>query len=171
MYGVEQNWYARTFASSFNCSSTSTTTKGIRMAKKSRTELRSSAGKKLYAVRDEAGKFEDIQSFQKSHAQDIKSVSQDELKKKSVAQSKKAAVKPAPKPAPKAAEKVVKKAAPKKVVAKVAATPVAKPTPSKPAAKTVAKKTASKVVAKKSAVKKTTVKKTTVKKPAAKKKS
>ena len=34
------------------------------MAKK-RTTLRSSAGKKLYAKRDTAGKFEDIQTYQR----------------------------------------------------------------------------------------------------------
>ena len=37
-----------------------------------RTTLRSSKGKKLYAVRDKKGKFKDIQSFKRAHGQDIK---------------------------------------------------------------------------------------------------
>jgi DNA-binding protein HU-beta len=42
------------------------------MAKSKRTVLRSSAGKKLYAVRDAGGKFKDIQSYARAHAADIK---------------------------------------------------------------------------------------------------
>jgi hypothetical protein len=42
------------------------------MAKSKRTVLRSSAGKKLYAVRDAGGKFKDIQSYALAHAADIK---------------------------------------------------------------------------------------------------
>jgi hypothetical protein len=42
-------------------------------AKKSkRTTLRSSKGKKLYAVRRADGTFEDIQSYKRAHASDIK---------------------------------------------------------------------------------------------------
>jgi DNA-binding protein HU-beta len=37
-----------------------------------RTVLRSRRGKKLYAVRDAKGRFKDIQSYKKAHAQDIK---------------------------------------------------------------------------------------------------
>ena len=37
-----------------------------------RTTLRSSKGKKLYAVRDAKGKFRDIQTFKRAHGQDIK---------------------------------------------------------------------------------------------------
>jgi DNA-binding protein HU-beta len=37
-----------------------------------RTTLRSSAGKKLYAVRDTKGKFKDIQSYKRAQGQDIK---------------------------------------------------------------------------------------------------
>jgi len=43
----------------------------VRMAAK-RTTHRSTAGKKLYAVRDKAGKFEDIQTYERAHGQDIK---------------------------------------------------------------------------------------------------
>jgi hypothetical protein len=37
-----------------------------------RTTHRSTAGKKLYAVRDAEGKFEDIQTDKRAHRQDIK---------------------------------------------------------------------------------------------------
>ena len=37
-----------------------------------RTTHRSSAGKKLYAVRDSKGKFKDIQTYERAHRQDIK---------------------------------------------------------------------------------------------------
>jgi hypothetical protein len=45
-----------------------------------RTTLRSSAGKKLYAVRDAKGKFKDIQSFKRAHGQDVKRSSAAERK-------------------------------------------------------------------------------------------
>jgi hypothetical protein len=47
-----------------------------------RTTHRSSAGKKLYAVRDAKGKFKDIQTYERSHGQDIKRKSKAELAKK-----------------------------------------------------------------------------------------
>ena len=37
-----------------------------------RTTHRSSAGKKLYAVRDKKGRFKDIQTYERAHRQDIK---------------------------------------------------------------------------------------------------
>ncbi len=37
-----------------------------------RTVMYSSAGKKLYAVRDKGGQFKDIQQYSKAHAMDIK---------------------------------------------------------------------------------------------------
>jgi hypothetical protein len=37
-----------------------------------RTTMRSSKGTKLYAVRDKAGKFKDIQTYKRAHGQDIK---------------------------------------------------------------------------------------------------
>jgi hypothetical protein len=43
-----------------------------------RTVMRSSSGKKLYAVRDKKGRFVDIQSFKRAHAQDIKRKSKKE---------------------------------------------------------------------------------------------
>ena len=47
-------------------------------AKAKRTTLRSSAGKKLYAVRDSKGKFKDIQSYKRAHGQDVKRSSEAE---------------------------------------------------------------------------------------------
>ena len=48
------------------------------MATKKRTTLRSSTGTKLYAKRDEKGRFEDIQTYKRAHGQDIKRVSKAE---------------------------------------------------------------------------------------------
>jgi hypothetical protein len=44
-----------------------------------RTTHRSSAGNKLYAVRDAEGQFEDIQSYQRAHGQDLARDSAEEL--------------------------------------------------------------------------------------------
>jgi hypothetical protein len=43
-----------------------------------RTTHRSSSGKKLYAVRDSKGRFKDIQTYKRAHAQDIKKKSKKE---------------------------------------------------------------------------------------------
>jgi len=37
-----------------------------------RTTHRSTAGKKLYAVRDAKGRFKDIQTYERAHGQDVK---------------------------------------------------------------------------------------------------
>lgn len=37
-----------------------------------RTTMYSSAGKKLYAVRDAEGQFKDIQTYERAHSMDIK---------------------------------------------------------------------------------------------------
>lgn len=71
-----------------------------------RTTHRSTAGKKLYAVRDEDGKFEDIQTYARAHAAD--------LRQKSAAEKKTAAKKAAKNAAKKAAVKKVAKKATKK---------------------------------------------------------
>ena len=42
------------------------------MAKAKRTTHRSSKGTKLYAVRNAAGQFKDIQSYKRAHAADIR---------------------------------------------------------------------------------------------------
>jgi len=50
--------------------------------------MRSSKGKKLYAVRDAKGRFKDIQSYKKAHAADIKRKSKAETAKKAKAKPK-----------------------------------------------------------------------------------
>ncbi len=79
-----------------------------------RTTHRSSAGKKLYAVRDKGGKFKDIQTYQRAHAADLRKTSKAEAEAKAK-KAAKASVKKAP--AKKAAAKT---AAPKKVAKKAA---------------------------------------------------
>jgi hypothetical protein len=48
-----------------------------------RTTHRSSRGKKLYAERDAEGQFEDVQTYERAHGQDVKRRSKAEIKKKS----------------------------------------------------------------------------------------
>ena len=53
------------------------------MAKKAkRTTMRSSKGKKLYAVRTASGKFKDIQTYERAHRADIKRKSAAEKRSK-----------------------------------------------------------------------------------------
>lgn len=79
-----------------------------------RTTLYSSAGTKLYAVRNEDGQFEDIQTYKKAHGMDIKRSAKSEVaakkKTKKKAGKKKAAKKSAKKAAKKAKKKTTKKA-------------------------------------------------------------
>jgi hypothetical protein len=49
------------------------------MAKARRTTHRSTAGKKLYAVRDATGKFKDIQTYERAHRADLARKSKAEL--------------------------------------------------------------------------------------------
>jgi hypothetical protein len=80
------------------------------MAKKKRTVMYSSAGKKLYAVRDEKGEFTDIQTYQRAQSADMRQKSKAELetaaKKKKTAKKAKPAKK---KKATKVAKTVKKK--------------------------------------------------------------
>ena len=80
------------------------------MAKARRTTHRSTAGKKLYAVRDKHGRFKDIQTYERSHRADLarKSKAEIEADKKKAAKKKKTAKKSAAK------KKAVKKKAAKK---------------------------------------------------------
>ena len=71
------------------------------MAKARRTTHRSSAGKKLYAVRDKTGKFKDIQTYERAMRAD--------LTKKSKAEKTTAAKKAAKKRVGKTAKKAAKK--------------------------------------------------------------
>ena len=48
------------------------------MAKARRTTHRSSAGKKLYAVRDRTGKFKDIQTYERAMRADLTKMSKGE---------------------------------------------------------------------------------------------
>jgi hypothetical protein len=47
-----------------------------------RTTHRSSAGKKLYAERDESGEFEDVQTYERAHGQDVKRRAKAERRRK-----------------------------------------------------------------------------------------
>ena len=115
------------------------------MATRRRTTMYSSAGKKLYAVRNADGTFKDIQTYQRAHAADMRHKSKDELaagaKKKTAA--KKAVKKAAKKVAKKAVKKTVKKAAPKKA-AKKAVKKVARKAVKKAAKKAAPRKSAKK---------------------------
>ena len=64
-----------------------------------RTTHRSSAGKKLYAVRDAGGRFKDIQTYERAHRADLAATSAAEVAKgaKKKAAKKKAAKKKAAK--------------------------------------------------------------------------
>ena len=62
------------------------------MAKARRTTHRSTAGKKLYAVRDAHGRFKDIQTYERAHRGDLAKTSKAEA-----AQGKKAKKKAAKK--------------------------------------------------------------------------
>ena len=48
------------------------------MAKARRTTHRSTAGKKLYAVRDASGRFKDIQTYERAHRADLAQTSKAE---------------------------------------------------------------------------------------------
>jgi uncharacterized protein YjhX (UPF0386 family) len=59
------------------------------MAKKARrTTHRSTAGKKLYAVRDSKGRIKDIQTYERAHGADIARTSAAEVKAKAKARAK-----------------------------------------------------------------------------------
>jgi DNA-binding protein HU-beta len=49
------------------------------MAKGRRTTHRSTAGKKLYAVRDARGRFKDIQTYERAHRADLAHKSKAEI--------------------------------------------------------------------------------------------
>ncbi len=81
-------------------------TSGDRIMAK-RTVLRSSKGKKLYAVRTSDGQFKDIQSYAKAHAADLRSKSKAETAAGGKRKAKKKTAKKAGKK--KAARKAAKK--------------------------------------------------------------
>lgn len=114
-----------------------------------RTTMRSSTGTKLYAVRDESGKFKDIQTYKRAHTADMRQKSKAELEaargpvEKKVRKAAGDAVKSAKRTMKgavaavgKAAKKAVKQvASPKPAVKKAATKKAAKKTTRKPAAK------------------------------------
>jgi hypothetical protein len=51
------------------------------MAGTKRTTMRSSKGKKLYAVRDRKGRFKDIQTYKRAHGEDIRKKAKKEKRK------------------------------------------------------------------------------------------
>jgi hypothetical protein len=61
------------------------------MPKARRTTHRSRSGKKLYAVRDSEGRFRDIQTFERAHAQDLARRSKAETARKKKRVKKKGA--------------------------------------------------------------------------------
>jgi hypothetical protein len=77
------------------------------MAKKKRTVMYSSAGKKLYAVRDEKGEFTDIQTYQRAQSADMRKKSKAELK--TASKKKKTTKKAKPAKKKKAVAKTTKK--------------------------------------------------------------
>ena len=60
------------------------------MGKARRTTHRSTAGKKLYAVRDARGRFKDIQTYERAHRADLAKTSKAEIaeRKKRAARNK-----------------------------------------------------------------------------------
>lgn len=84
------------------------------MAKKAakkarRTTHRSGTGKKLYAVRKADGTFKDIQTYQRAHAADLRTMSKAEKATAAKKSVKKAAKKTTKKAVKKVAKKVAKK--------------------------------------------------------------
>jgi hypothetical protein len=55
-----------------------------------RTTHRSTAGKKLYAVRDKQGRFKDIQTYERAHRMDIQRSSKAEKTAKAAGKGKSA---------------------------------------------------------------------------------
>jgi hypothetical protein len=63
------------------------------MAKARRTTHRSTAGKKLYAVRDAHGRFKDIQTYERAHRADLAKTSKAEAAAKGKKKARKKAAK------------------------------------------------------------------------------
>jgi hypothetical protein len=121
-----------------------------------RTTMRSSTGTKLYAVRDESGKFKDIQTYKRAHAADLRHKSKAEKEaaqgpiEKSVRKAANDAVKSvkgAVAAVQRAAKRAVKQVSPKPAAKKTVKS-AARKTTAKPAARKTAKKAARKTVRK-----------------------
>jgi hypothetical protein len=117
-----------------------------------RTTMRSQSGTKLYAVRDESGKFKDIQTYKRAHAADTrhkskaeKEAAQGPLEKqvrkaaKDTVKSVKSSVRSAVAAVERAAKRVVKQVSNPQPARKVTVKNAAKKATSKPAAKKILK--------------------------------
>jgi len=126
-----------------------------------RTTMRSRTGTKLYAVRDESGKFKDIQTYKRAHTADMRHKSkaekeaaqgpiQRQVRKTAddVVKSVKRSVRGAVAAVERAAKRAVKQVASPPPEGRRTLTKAAKTTPRKPAAKTTVKKAAKKTVKK-----------------------
>ena len=102
-----------------------------------RTVLYSSAGKKLYAVRDKSGKFKDIQQYSRAHAMDIK--------RKSKTETETGGAKKKPR------KSAAKKSSAKKTTAKPVARKTARQTGARKTARKVTKRTTARKAPKKTA--------------------
>ena len=135
-----------------------------------RTTMRSRTGAKLYAVRDESGKFKDIQTYKRAHAADLRHKSKAEQEtargpiEKTVrkaandaVKSVRSSLKGAVAAVQRAAKRAVKQVSNRQPAGKGTVTGVAGKTTRKPAAKkpakTIAKKTAKKATRKRAAKK------------------
>ena len=116
-----------------------------------RTTMRSRSGTKLYAVRDEGGKFKDIQSYKRAHAADMrhkskaeKEVAQGAIERKvrkttnDAVRSIKSSVRGAVTAVQKAAKRAMKRVSSSQPAGKGTVTSAARKTTRKPAAKRTA---------------------------------
>jgi hypothetical protein len=126
-----------------------------------RTTMRSRSGTKLYAVRDESGKFKDIQTYKRAHAADLRHKSKAEkvaaqgpIEKKvrkaagDAVKSVKSSVRGAVAAVRRAAKRAVKQVASPPPEGKRTLRKAAKKATRKPVAKTAVKKAAKKTVRK-----------------------
>jgi hypothetical protein len=123
-----------------------------------RTTMRNRSGTKLYAVRDEGGKFKDIQTYKRAHAADMrhkskaeKEAAQGPIEKKvrktanDAVKSVKSSVRGAVAAVQKAAKRAVKQVSnPQPAGKKIKVKKAAKKTTSKPAAKRTVKRSGKK---------------------------
>jgi hypothetical protein len=120
-----------------------------------RTTMRSRTGTKLYAVRDESGKFKDIQTYKRAHATDLrhkskaeKEAAQGPIEKNirkaanDAVKSVKSTVRGAVAAMGRAAKRAVKQVSNPQPAKKTTVTNAGKKAVSKPATRSAAKKTA-----------------------------
>ena len=118
-----------------------------------RTTMKSRSGKKLYAVRDEEGKFKDVQSYKRAHAADIRQKSKAEKERAQGTMEKKvrkttndavesirSSVRGAVTAVQRAAKRAMKRVSSSQPAAKGTVQNAAKKTTRKPVAKGTAKK-------------------------------